>query len=138
MNTVTLERTLGELDHIRLSNLIQREPARSLAEAHGIADVLDAAEIIPSREVGADVVTMHSQVLLREPGMAEPTRLTLCYPADSDPAKGLVSVLSPVGTSLLGLHVGSTARWRTPDGEQHAAEVAAVLFQPEADGDYTT
>ncbi|MFO1333096.1 MAG: GreA/GreB family elongation factor, partial [Rubrivivax sp.] len=45
-------------------------------------------------------------------------------------------VLSPVGSSLLGLQVGDVAQWRTPTGEAKAAEVVAVLFQPEASGDY--
>jgi regulator of nucleoside diphosphate kinase len=63
--------------------------------------------------------------------------LTLCYPADADPAAGRVSVLSPVGASLLGLRVGEVARWQGPAGDTHAAEVVALLFQPEASGDYT-
>ncbi|EWS58029.1 Regulator of nucleoside diphosphate kinase [Methylibium sp. T29-B] len=47
-----------------------------------------------------------------------------------------MSVLSPVGCSLLGLTVGAVARWSTPAGEARAAEVVALLFQPEASGDY--
>jgi len=34
--------------------------------------------------------------------------------------------------------VGDVARWALPDGTQRAAEIRAVLFQPEASGDYTT
>jgi regulator of nucleoside diphosphate kinase len=64
------------------------------------------------------------------------SKLTLCYPTDADPAAGFVSVLSPVGVSLLGQTVGNVARWCTPAGQERAAEVLAVLFQPEASGDY--
>jgi regulator of nucleoside diphosphate kinase len=46
--------------------------------------------------------------------------------------------LTPVGASLLGLQVGAVARWQSPIGEPCAAEVLAILFQPEASGDYTT
>jgi regulator of nucleoside diphosphate kinase len=38
---------------------------------------------------------------------------------------------------VLGLHVGATARWVAPGGEAGAAEIVALLFQPEASGDYT-
>jgi regulator of nucleoside diphosphate kinase len=47
-----------------------------------------------------------------------------------------VSVLSPVGSALLGLRVGSIARWSTPAGDEKAAEILAILFQPESSGDY--
>ena len=46
-------------------------------------------------------------------------------------------MLSPVGRALLGLRVGETTQWSTPDGRSHAAEIVALLFQPEASGDYT-
>ena len=72
-----------------------------------------------------DVHTHHRQVL------------TLCYPGDAEPAAGLISVLSPVGSSLLGLRAGDTARWLTPPGEGCAAQIAAIQYQPEAAGDYT-
>jgi regulator of nucleoside diphosphate kinase len=38
---------------------------------------------------------------------------------------------------LLGQRVGSVVRWRTPAGDAKAAEVLALLFQPEDSGDYT-
>ena len=52
--------------------------------------------------------------------------------------QGFISVLSPLGASLLGLRVGDVAQWRTPRGEERMARVVEVLFQPEASGDYTT
>jgi len=81
---------------------------------------------------------MYSQVLLRfvEDGIKR--KLTLCYPQDAEPQFGLVSVLSPIGLSLLGQQVGATARWESPDGTERVAEVEAILFQPEASGDYKT
>ena len=49
----------------------------------------------------------------------------------------MISVLSPIGTSLLGLRVGDVARWLGVDGKPGALEVRTVEFQPEASGDYT-
>ncbi|MGC4397765.1 GreA/GreB family elongation factor [Hydrogenophaga sp. T2] len=130
------ERTLTELDHVRLERL------RRQGEALRVGDLLDLASVVPSREVAPDVVTMYSQVLVQdgegEGGSAEPRRLTLCYPADAEPGTGFISVLSPVGLALLGLRVGEVARWSAPDGQPHTATITALLFQPEASGDYTT
>ena len=139
MTPSSLERTLTELDHIRLVNLLQRQDAAArLPTGPGpIGELLDAAQVVPSRAVAPDVVTMNSQLLLRDPKTDARSQLTLCYPADAEPAQGFVSVLSPVGRALLGLRVGETARWTTPDGRSHAAEIVALLFRPEASGDYT-
>lgn len=126
------ERTLTELDHARLDRL------RRQGAALRVDELLDLASVVPSREVPHDVVTMYSLVLVHEPGHPEPHRLTLCYPDDAEPAAGFISVLSPVGLALLGLRVGSVASWLTPDGQAHRATVEALLFQPEASGDYTT
>lgn len=136
METTLVERTLTELDHVRLLNLLRRD-ARGDGSAppwRAIGDVLDASALVPSREVAPDVVTMDSQLLLQDLQTAQRSTLTLCYPAQADPAAGRVSVLSPVGSALLGLRVGDMARWRGPSGDEKAAEILAVLFQPESSG----
>ena len=43
-----------------------------------------------------------------------------------------------MGISLLGLKVGDVAKWHTPHGEECAAVVEGIQFQPEATGDYVT
>jgi regulator of nucleoside diphosphate kinase len=79
---------------------------------------------------------MYSQVELQDLPTGLRSKLALCYPADAEPAAGFVSVLSTVGASLIGLRVGNVARWSTPAGEERAAEILAMLFQPEASGDF--
>ncbi|WP_439588260.1 GreA/GreB family elongation factor [Hydrogenophaga sp.] len=130
--TLIRERLLTELDHARLNHL------RGAQLPPELADSLDTLDIVPSREVPADVVTMYSQVLIEDLRSHERQKLTLCYPEDAEPHQGFISVFSPVGASLLGQRVGATARWRTPNGDACEAEIVTLLFQPEASGDYTT
>lgn len=139
MEVLALERTLTELDHVRLKNLVHRDSRDGSvsSQAAQIEDDLDAATIVPSRQVSPDVVTMYSQVLLLDPATGQRSKLALCYPADAEPGAGFVSVLAPVGWSLLGLRVGCVAHWPTPAGDERAAEILAILFQPEASGDYS-
>src|SRR5690606_26184207 len=125
------ERVLTELDFARLARLDDGRLPDDLAAG------LAAADLTASREVPADVVTMYSQVVIRHGGTGTRQKLTLCYPEDAEPAEGFISVLSPVGTSLLGLRVGATARWQTPHGDERCATIESILFQPEASGDYT-
>lgn len=135
METQSLaERTLTEIDHVRLIRLAS---VSSTHASEAVQEVLDNCDLVPSAEVPSNVVTMYTQVLLQDDTGAAPQRVTLCYPGDAEPAEGFISVLSPLGTSLLGLRVGDIARWSTPAGAQREARVLEVLFQPEATGDYT-
>lgn len=139
MKDSTFDRTLTELDHVRLKSLLQRQRqgGASPEAIEAIDAMLDEASIVPSRQVSPDVVTMYSQVVVLDPATGQRSTLAVCYPADAEPEKGFVSALSPVGWSLLGLRVGEVARWATPAGEEKSAEIVAVLFQPEASGDFT-
>ncbi|OGB43077.1 MAG: transcription elongation factor GreAB, partial [Burkholderiales bacterium RIFCSPHIGHO2_12_FULL_67_38] len=103
-----------------------------------LVDTLDSLDLVPSREIPPDIVTMYSQVIVEDLASKKRQKLTLCYPNDAEPHQGFISVLSPVGASLLGQRVGAIARWRTPNGDGCAAEIVTLLFQPEASGDYTT
>ncbi|MEO8544499.1 MAG: GreA/GreB family elongation factor [Betaproteobacteria bacterium] len=132
-------RTLTELDHIRLQNLIRRYPVEM---APGTADtlgaIIDNADLVRPDLVAADTVTMNSQVVIADSADGAQRTLTLCYPHDAEPAKGLISILSPIGTGLIGLRVGEVASWHGPDGQPASAQLQAILFQPEASGDYLT
>jgi len=138
MNVLARERVLTELDHVRLAMLSNRGLRARLPNSLGIDALLDDARVVPSRRVASDIVTMYSQVLLRFADDGSKRKLTLCYPQDAEPRFGFVSVLSPIGMSLLGQPVGAMVCWRSPDGSERAGHVDAVLYQPEASGDYTT
>ncbi len=127
-----VERTLTQIDHVRLRRLTTMSHASEAVHA-----VLDSSDLVESAAVPATVVTMYTQVLLQVEADTAPYKLTLCYPDDAKPAEGFISVLSPLGASLLGLRVGDVARWRTPLGQERTARILEVLFQPEANGDYT-
>jgi len=139
MKDSTTDRTLTELDLIRLKSLIQRHRHAGVAPAQmdAIEDMLDQASVVPSTQIAPDRVTMCSRVVLKDVATALNSTLTVCYPPDAAPQRGFVSALSPVGWSLIGLRIGEIARWSTPAGEGKAAEIVAIEFQPEASGEYT-
>ena len=138
MEVLKLERTLTELDHVRLSKLVQRHKSgrAGLSPALPIEHVLDEAHVVHWGQVPPDVVTMHSRVLVKDPATGAQSHLTLCYPDDADPSSGFLSVLSPAGWSLLGQKVGSMVHWPTPSGDERAAEILGILFQPESSGNH--
>ncbi|HEY0877323.1 MAG TPA: nucleoside diphosphate kinase regulator [Zeimonas sp.] len=126
-------RLLNELDHVRLDRLLSRKGQA----AETLNELLDDADTVPPRQVPGDVVTMYTRVTVVDLADGARRTLTLCYPEDADASAGFVSVLSPIGTALLGLRVGEETEWTTPTGAVQRLRIAELLFQPEASGDYT-
>ncbi len=126
-----VELLLGELDHARLSKLNGGQLPEPLS------DLLQLAQIVPPRAMPADVVTLYSQLIVRDETTGETQKLTLCYPQDAEPKAGFISVLSPVGLALLGRQAGMRSSWVTPTGQRRHLTIEALLFQPEASGDYS-
>ncbi len=132
--TATALRVLTELDHVRIDRLLARSRQASGEALHS---VLDDADIVPNREVPADVVTMYTQIRVEDPRDGSQRKLAVCYPEDADPAGGFVSVLSPIGTALLGRRIGETVEFSAPGGSLQRLRIVELLFQPEASGDFT-
>jgi regulator of nucleoside diphosphate kinase len=129
-------RVLTELDDARLRRLrSQYDLSPVLDEA--LDALLDQADLVLSREVLPEVVTMNSRVRVRSPETGAEHRLTICYPAQADVEQGRVSVLSPLGLALLGRSVGQQAPWIRPDGRSDSWLIEAIEYQPEANGEYT-
>jgi regulator of nucleoside diphosphate kinase len=53
-------------------------------------------------------------------------RVTLVYPHEADIDAGRVSVLTPIGTALIGLAEGQSIAWTARDGRRQRLTVVAV------------
>jgi len=122
-NSITISaRDLERLETLldtSLTYAFPRERAR-------LGEVLAHASVAPEGTVPRTIVTMGSTVICRV-DTDRAMEVTLVYPWDADPDHGLVSVLSPLGISLLGLPVGSDVDWDDEDGLPHTLKVYEVL-----------
>ncbi len=104
-----------------------------------IADALDAeisrADIIESKDMPKDVVTMNSKVKFKVLSNNETFCLTLVYPKDMKDSGETISVLAPVGSALLGLKEGETIEWSKPGGGLLKVKIEEVVYQPEREGE---
>ena len=96
---------------------------------------LQEGTIVDSKNVPQNVVTMNSRVELIDVDENKPMIFTLTFPRDADIEGGKLSVLSPVGTAILGHAEGDIIEWRVPAGHRRF-KIEKVLYQPEAEGDY--
>jgi regulator of nucleoside diphosphate kinase len=99
-----------------------------------LIDELERAELVPAAEVGHKVVTMNSRVRIMDPDTALSRTVTLVYPGEEDSLRGNVSVVTPLGSALLGLPEGGRMEWRTLDGRRKSVSVLEVQYQPESLG----
>lgn len=129
---------ITDYDAERLNQLIN-DPSRLEQRQHQYLDSLRAelakAQVVPSREIPRDVVTMNSRFILVDLDTKEEEEYTLVFPSDADISESKVSVMAPIGTAIIGYSVGSTITWNVPDGKRRL-RVKKVVYQPEAAGDY--
>ena len=135
MNEKMIQVTQGDMEKL-MALLASRLKLRTRDREHleMLAQELDRAEIVQSRDIPADIVTMDSHVLVRDLDTGRESTYTLVFPSDADIAKGKISILAPIATALLGYREGDEIEGPTPGGRRRL-NVIQVLYQPEAAGD---
>jgi regulator of nucleoside diphosphate kinase len=128
---------ISSRDAERLETLLERPQHAHTEAARLLLREIGRAEVRSPEAMPSDVITMNSTARFRNVDSGETREMSLVYPADADAAAGRVSILAPVGSALLGLAVGQEIDWPGPDGRHLRLRVEAILFQPEASGDFT-
>jgi regulator of nucleoside diphosphate kinase len=124
-------------DYLRLNALVNHDSAQDLLHfpdgkhVAALQEKLETAQCWESADIAPDVVTMGSTVLVREIDNGEFWTFTLCYPKEANISEGRVSVLSAIGTTILGQRVGDVVDWPIPSGKV-SIELVEVVDQPEA------
>ncbi|MEN6428984.1 MAG: GreA/GreB family elongation factor [Phycisphaerales bacterium] len=133
--TVQGKLQITEFDSLRLRTLIASakspgSPANALLDK--LQRLIESAHTVAPQDIPGDVVTMNSQVRLKDDDKDNEITLSLVFPLDAvkdmEFERMRVSVLSPIGLSILGRRAGDTLEGRI--------RVERVLYQPEAAGDY--
>jgi regulator of nucleoside diphosphate kinase len=127
---------ITDIDSRRLGGIIDGSRGRSPREAGSVDRLerhLDDAEVLPARHIGPHVVTMNSEVRVRDLETHELLVFRVVFPRAADSAAGRISVLAPLGMAVLGRRVGESVAWETPGGLRRL-RVDRVLYQPEREG----
>jgi regulator of nucleoside diphosphate kinase len=104
----------------------RRYHALEAAAADALADVLMEARLVPDEALPADRVAMNSRVTYEELPRGRRRSVTLAYPVDADAAEGRISVLSPIGLSLLGRAPGAVVEPPMPDGRRLRVRILGI------------
>jgi len=132
------EIVVTDSDQTRLRNLLEgvrRWNARDRTHVDHLEAELDRADVVLPADVPFDVVTMNSEVAVRDIDSDEEMTFAVVFPSDADVNRKRISVLAPIGTAVLGYRVGDTIDWKVP-GRLRRLKIERVLFQPEAAGQF--
>jgi regulator of nucleoside diphosphate kinase len=130
------ELTITSIDRERLNRLID-EALYGRAEQdksyHSLRREVERACVVEPEKLPHNVVSMRSKALISLDG--EDEEVQLVYPDEADWTCGRLSILSPVGTALLGYREGDEIEWETAGGRTRI-KIKRLIYQPEAAGDY--
>ncbi|WP_273792774.1 nucleoside diphosphate kinase regulator [Brucella anthropi] len=121
---------VSEIDYERLMGLASNVSERLEEIAEELMIELDRAKVVPAKRLPQNVIHMGSTVEFRSNDGQE-RRVTLVYPGEADIAQGKISILTPIGTALIGLAPGQSISWTARDGKQHELNVLSVSHEAE-------
>jgi regulator of nucleoside diphosphate kinase len=98
---------------------------RSQQVARALLAEMERAEVVPDREVPRDVVRMNSWVEFEIDGRNR-RRVQIVFPGEANIDDNKISILTPIGTALIGLVPGQTMVLRGHDGRPHELRVLSV------------
>lgn len=116
---------LSQADHRLLNILAMAGLDHTPDQSDKLLYELERARVLDDSEVPSDIVRMGSSVRYRTDGGLE-QQVKLVYPVDADIAEGRISVMTPVGTALIGLRAGQSITWRSRDNRRHMLTVLSV------------
>lgn len=120
------EITVSTSDLERLEGLLSKPPTRNRSDLDGLRAELDRANVLDGDAMPDNIIMMNSRARFREETSGREYELTLAWPHEANAADGKVSIFSPAGSALLGLSVGQSIDWQTPEGHAIQLRVLAV------------
>ncbi|MGI2798517.1 nucleoside diphosphate kinase regulator [Photobacterium damselae] len=93
----------------------------------GLEEELDRAVIVDDEMLPNEVVTMNSTVQFKISSSEEVFCLKLVFPKDMDEKGKTISILSPVGSALLGLAINDEIEWPAPNSKLIKVKILDVI-----------
>lgn len=127
---------INRLDAERLQRLIDDASEKDQAVAEMLENELSRGVVVDPKEIPDNVVSMNSQIQFTDLTRDKQMVRTLVYPHALSNTEDGLSVMAPIGASLLGLKVGDTIDWPLPNNSQTLLRIDAILWQPEREGQF--
>jgi regulator of nucleoside diphosphate kinase len=110
---------ITESDYIKLCDLVRAEKMAHTTEMNNLnylGSEIKRAKRIDERKERPDFIIMNSQVEVIDLDTNREMKVKLVYPREADFRKGNISVLSMLGSALLGYKTGNVISFQAPRG----------------------
>lgn len=87
-------------------------------DAEQLETELKKAELVDDHLLPPDVVRLNSVVTIREEEADKLMKVTVVSPEKADIKKKWISIMSPIGTALIGFRKGAKVKWKVPAGKK--------------------
>jgi regulator of nucleoside diphosphate kinase len=87
-------------------------------DAEELESELKKAKVVDKEDLPDDVVRLNSKVTVKEEKENKMMELTVVTPEKANIKERLISVMSPIGTALIGFRKGQRIRWKVPSGKK--------------------
>ena len=94
---------------------------------------LGRSKVVASKKIPKDIITMDTKVCIKDLDTNKEEVYWLVFPTNADPNHNRISILTPIGTALLGYKTGDVIEWKVPGGIRKL-KIEKLLYQPEAAG----
>lgn len=79
---------------------------------------LKKARVVHKDELPEDIVRLNSTVTIKEEKENKIMELTVVTPERANIKQRLISIMSPIGTALIGFRKGQQVKWKVPAGKK--------------------
>jgi regulator of nucleoside diphosphate kinase len=129
---------ITDLDYNRLNGMInnmRKSNQKVYNDLLFLESELERAKRTNPNEITPEFVTMNSVVEVLDCDTNKAMEVKLVYPKEANFKQGRISVLSPLGSALLGYKVGSEISFDVPSGIKKM-KISKIVYQPEANGEF--
>ena len=116
MNNLKNNVILGEDDFRLLKQFAESFPNSAHVNEMSLSYELNRAIVVENNELPADSIRLNSQVKVKELTTNKHLEFSIVMPAYADIKQNKISVLTPMGSALIGLCKGETVEWKMPAG----------------------
>lgn len=121
MQEVQTQPVLRKDDYELMIAHLRDSVSRSSFDRHNAEELeaeLKKAHLVEKEAFPGDVVRLNSRVTIKDEKEKKVMELTLVTPDKADIKQRKVSVMSPIGTALIGFRKGQQVTWKVPSGHK--------------------
>lgn len=121
--------TIALTDFVAIDRMLESHTAKEEEQqkiAKYLGRELDRADIVPSKDLPKHIVSMYTKVTYADSKSGGTRTVELVYPHEADINVNKVSLMTPIGAALIGMAIGNSITWYTPDGGEQTMTILAV------------